>query len=51
MPSVPEQRRIANILDKADVLRARRRAAITKLDRLLQSVFIEMFGDPVMNSK
>lgn len=51
LPSVPEQRRIANILDKADVLRARRRAAITKLDRLLQSVFIEMFGDPVMNSK
>lgn len=49
LPSLPEQRRIAAILDNADVLRAQRRAAIAKLDELLQSVFIEMFGDPVMN--
>ena len=51
LPSLPEQRRIATILDKADALRAQRRAAIAKLDELLQSVFIEMFGDPVMNPK
>lgn len=51
LPPLPEQRRIAAILDKADTLRAQRRAAIAKLDELLQSVFIEMFGDPLSNSK
>lgn len=51
LPSLAEQRRIAAILDKADVLRAKRRKAIAKLDRLLQSVFLDMFGDPVTNPK
>lgn len=51
VPPLPEQRRIAAILDKADALRGKRRAAIAKLDQLLQSVFLDMFGDPVMNPK
>lgn len=51
LPPVNEQLRIAAILDKADALRAHRSAAIAKLDELLQSVFIEMFGDPVRNPK
>ena len=46
LPPLPEQRRIAAILDKADELRAKRRAALDKLDTLLQSIFIDMFGDP-----
>ena len=51
LPPLPEQRRIAAILDKADVLRSKRREAIAKLDQLLQSVFLDMFGDPVTNPK
>lgn len=44
LPPLPEQRRIAAILDKADALRAKRRVAIAKFDQLLQSVFLDMFG-------
>ena len=45
IPPLPEQRRIAEILDRADALRAKRREAIAKLDSLTQSIFIDMFGD------
>lgn len=50
-PPLPEQRRIAAILDKADALRTKRREALAQLDRLAQSIFVEMFGDPVTNPK
>ena len=49
IPPIGEQRRIAAILDKADELRAKRRAALAHLDSLTQSIFLDMFGDPVVN--
>lgn len=49
--SLTEQRRIADILDKADAIRRKRREAIALPDELLRSVFLEMFGDPVANPK
>ena len=51
LPPLPEQRRIAEILDKADALRAKRRAAVAQLDTLTQSIFLDMFGDPATNPK
>ena len=51
LPPLPEQRRIAAILDKADELRTKRKAALDKLDALLESIFLDMFGDPVTNPK
>ncbi len=51
LPPLAEQKRIATILDEADALRRKRREALAKLDALLQSVFLDMFGDPVTNTK
>ena len=49
LPPLAEQKRIARILDAADALRAKRREAIAQFDTLLQSTFLDMFGDPVTN--
>ena len=51
LPPLAEQKRIAALLDEADALCRKRREAITKLDKFLQSVFLEMFGDPLTNPK
>lgn len=51
LPPLIEQRRIAAILDKADALRAKRRAALAQLNTLNQSIFLTMFGDPATNPK
>lgn len=51
LPPIQEQRRIAEVLDQAEALRAKRRAALAQLDSLTQSIFIDMFGDPTINPK
>ena len=48
---VEEQRQIATTLDKIDDLIAKRRQQLDKLDELVKSRFIEMFGDVIRNSK
>lgn len=49
LPPINEQRRIAAILDQADAVRAKRRQILGHLDKLTQSTFNAMFGDPVAN--
>lgn len=51
LPPLEEQRRIAAILDQAEALRTQRRAALAQFDSLAQSIFLDMFGDPVANPK
>ena len=51
LPPLAEQRRIAEVLDRAEALRAKRRAALAELDSLTQSLFLDLFGDPVTNPK
>lgn len=51
LPEMGKQKRIAAILDAADALRAKRHETLAQLDTLLQSAFLEAFGDPVTNPK
>ncbi len=46
LPPMNEQRRIAEVLDRAEALRAKRRAALAQLDTLIQATFLDLFGDP-----
>ncbi|MBY0487831.1 MAG: restriction endonuclease subunit S [Flavobacteriaceae bacterium] len=51
LPDLPTQQKIAKILDKADELRQYNQQLIAKYDALTQSLFLDMFGDPVKNEK
>jgi type I restriction enzyme, S subunit len=48
LPPLAEQRRIAEVLDRAVALRAKRCAALARLDSLTQSIFLDSF---VANNK
>ena len=47
---VGEQRKIAAVLDKVSDLIAKRRQQLDKLDEMVKSRFVEMFGSPILNS-
>lgn len=49
LPPLPQQKKIAAILDAADAYRQKTKALIAKYEELSQSLFLEMFGDPVRN--
>ena len=51
LPPLAEQRRIAAVLDKVSDLIAKRRTQLDKLDELVKSRFVEMFGDVIQNTK
>lgn len=51
LPPLEEQKRIAGILDEADRVRKKTQVLIDKYDELAQSLFLDMFGDPVTNPK
>ena len=50
LPPLAEQERIADLLSRADRLRRLRRYARRLGDTYLQSVFVEMFGDPIKSN-
>ena len=51
LPPLEQQKKIAEILDNADTYRQKTKALIAKYDELTQSLFLDMFGDPVRNEK
>ena|SRR5690554_4262976 len=51
LPPLPTQKKIAAILDAADAYRQKTKALFKKYDELTQSLFLDMFGDPVVNEK
>jgi type I restriction enzyme S subunit len=51
LPPLAEQRWIAEVLDRAEALRAKRRAALAQIDSFTQSLFLDLFGDPATNPK
>ena len=51
LPSLEDQKRIAQVLSNCEILIQKRKESIALLDELLKSTFLEMFGDPVRNEK
>ena len=50
-PNIQKQREIAGILSTVDRIIASCQLELTKLDELVKSRFVEMFGDPFNNKK
>ena len=51
LPSLPEQRRIVDVLSRAEGIVRLRREAQRKAAELVPALFLDMFGDPASNPK
>ena len=51
IPSLSEQQAIVSELDKINELISLKKAQLSDLDALAQSIFYDMFGDPIENEK
>ena len=51
IPPLPEQSRIVEELDQLSNIIEKKRQQLSELDNLAQSIFYDMFGDPVTNEK
>lgn len=51
LTSIEDQKRIAYLLSKIENLILQRKQSLQQLDELIKSVFVKMFGDPVINEK
>lgn len=51
LPPLATQKHIARVLEQADQLRKQAQQMESELNQLAQSLFLEMFGDPVTNPK
>lgn len=51
LPSIDDQMTIVNLMDKVSCIRQKREDAIKVANDFLYSVFLDMFGDPIINPK
>lgn len=51
IPSLATQKHISRVLEQADQLRKQAQQMESELNQLAQSLFLEMFGDPIENTK
>ena len=51
LPELEQQKQIVKVLDKVTELISLRKQQLTKLDELVKARFVEMFGDPIGNTK
>jgi type I restriction enzyme, S subunit len=51
VPPLSEQRRIVDVLDRAEALRQKRRYALRELDSLIRAIFFDIFGDLADNKR
>lgn len=51
MVSLTEQRKCVEVLDGINKIIYKRKEQLQELDKLIKSRFVEMFGDPIQNSK
>ncbi len=51
VPPLPIQKKIVSILERAESLKQKREQADGEANRIIQSIFYKMFGDPITNEK